>query len=168
MSSSIVLEKFFSDDVCTLYRGRALVVIAWRSTPTVVAIGSMSQVLFSAVRGNPGDTLVCAMIDTEVPMPDTAAREALQAGIRRLGVLRGAVNVISGTGFRAAAMRGMLSGFAMLIRPKYPTSFVGTAGEAAAFLVANWPEGDPPVPSRSDLAAALTEVMPIYAARKTA
>ena len=163
-----MLENFFSDDVCTLYRGRALVVIAWRWTPTVAAIGPMSRVLFPAVRGNPGNTLVCAAIDTEVPMPDTAAREALQAGIRRLGVLRGVVNVILGTGFRAAAMRGMLSGFALVIRPKYPTSFVGSANEAAAFLVANWPEGDSPVPSRSDLAAALTDVMPTYAARKTA
>ena len=135
MSSSILLEQAFSDDVCAIYRGRALLVLAWRSTPTINGIRNMSQLLFSSVRGTVSSTLVCALVDTEMPMPDAATREALQVSIQRLGLLRGAVNVISGRGFGAAAMRGMLSGFALVVRPKYPTSFVSSAAEAASFVV---------------------------------
>ena len=131
MSSSILLEQAFSDDVCAIYRGRALLVLAWRSTPTINGIRNMSQLLFSSVRG----TVSSALVDTEMPMPDAATREALQVSIQRLGLLRGAVNVISGRGFGAAAMRGMLSGFALVVRPKYPTSFVSSAAEAASFVV---------------------------------
>jgi hypothetical protein len=166
VSSSILLEKLFSDSTCTIYRGRALVVLSWQAQPTVAGVGALSHALLATVKGNAEGTLLCALIDTEMPMPDAATREALQAGIKRLGLLRGAVNVISGTGFRAAAMRGMLSGFGMLLRQRYPLSFVATESEAALFLVNNWPASDAPPPSPGDLARALGDVKPVYAARK--
>lgn len=168
MSSSIVLDKLFSSDTCVVYRGRSLVVLAWHAQPTVVAVGPVIQAAFAVLKGNAEDMLLCALIDTETPMPDSAAREALQAGIRRLGKLRGVVNVILGTGFRAAAVRGMLSGFSMVVRPRYPLSFVASEAEAASFLVANWPEGDSPPPSKIDVARALTAVKPVYVGQKSA
>jgi hypothetical protein len=166
VSSSILLEKLFSDSTSTIYRGRALIVLSWNAQPTVVGVGPMSHALLTAVKGNAADTLICALIDTEMPMPDSETREVLQAGIQRLGLLRGAVNVISGTGFRAAAMRGMLSGFSMLVRQRYPMSFVATEDEAASFLVKHWPAKDAPPPSQSDLVRVLGEVKPVYGARK--
>lgn len=166
MSSSILLEKLFSDSPCTIYRGRALVVLSWHAQPTVVGVGPVSHALLAAVKGNAADTLICALVDTEMPMPDAETREVLQAGIQRLGLLRGAVNVISGTGFRAAAMRGMLSGFGMLVRHRYPMSFVATMSEAASFLVNHWPARDALPPSQSDLVRVLDEVKPVFATRK--
>jgi hypothetical protein len=168
VSTSILPEKLFSDSICTIYRGRALVVLSWHAQPTVVGVGPVSHALLATVKGNAADTLICALIDTEMPMPDSATREVLQAGIQRLGVVRGVVNVIAGTGFRAAAMRGMLSGFSMLVRHRYPMSFVATENEAASFLVNQWPAKDAPPPSQSDLARVLGDVKPVYAARKMA
>jgi lysozyme family protein len=168
VSSSIVLETLFSDAVCTLYRGRSLIVLAWHSTPTVTVIGAMAMALMTAVRSDPANTLICALIDTRMPMPDSAAREALEVRIQRLGTVRGAVNVIAGTGFRAAAMRGLLSGLARVARPSYPVSYVGTPSEAAAFLALRWPPTDAHVPSQSELERVLTAVMPTYLERKTA
>jgi hypothetical protein len=65
-------------------------------------------------------------------------------------------------------MRGMLSGFSMLVRQRYPMSFVANESEAASFLVSHWPPKDAPPPSQTDLAQVLADVKPSYAARKTA
>jgi len=76
--------------------------------------------------------------------------------------------MIAGSGFRAASLRALLSGFSLVLRPKYPVAFVGTETEAASFLAARWPEQDAPVPGRIELASALTRVAPDQVARRSA
>jgi hypothetical protein len=168
VSSSILLEKIFFDDVCAVYRGRALIVLIWRAEPTVLGVAPVTRALFAALKDSAASTLMCVLIDTEMPMPDSATREVLQAGLNRIGVLRGAVNVISGSGFRAAALRAMLSGFGMVMRQRYPTSFAATESEAALFLVKHWPERDSPAPSPGELVQALAAAKASCVALKSA
>lgn len=151
-----------------MHRGRSLLVLAWHATPTATVLAAMAPVLTAAVRSSPDTLQLCALADTRMPMPDGPAREALEMRIQRLGPLRAVVNVVSGTGFRAAALRGLLSGLARVTRPKYPVSYVGTTGEAASCLVANWSPSDAPVPSQSELARVLDRVMPTYVERNIA
>jgi hypothetical protein len=47
---------------------------------------------------------------------------------------RAVVQVVEGQGFRAAAIRGVLIGMGLVIRPKHPEKVCQTVGEGAQFL----------------------------------
>lgn len=162
---SITLDSVFADDLCSLYRWRSLVVVAWRATPTTASLGPANRAVGTILRANPGAFQLCSLLGAGSALPDAETREALRAGIRKLGKLRAAVTVISGTGFRAAAMRAMMSGLSLVVRQTFPTGFVGNEADAAAFLVRYWPEVDAPAPGRGELARALADVAATPAAR---
>jgi hypothetical protein len=156
----IVLATVHADDVCSLHRWRSLLVLSWHATPTVACLPALLRAATSIVRPNPAAIVLCAISGPDTPLPDAEARAGLRASIQKLGELRAVVNVISGTGFRAAALRAMLSGFSMVVRQKYPTGFVGSVAEAGTFLDRCWPEQDAPAPGAAEICRALTSVAP--------
>lgn len=153
-------ETLFTDDFVGVYRHRSLLTLVWRTTPSVKRLAQPERALAAAARITVGGALLCALADASWPLPDGETRAALTAAIKRMGPLRAVANVVSGSGFQAAAMRALLSGFSMAIRPKYPVAIVGTAQEGASFLVSHWPGQDPPPPGGAELSVALASIAP--------
>jgi hypothetical protein len=154
------LEKTYADDACSLYTWRSLVVIAWRRTPTLETVPNAGRAMLEITKHHTGKIVLCAIASPAVTAPDAATRESLERYLKSLDDrCTGAVNVVLARGFVAAAVRGMLTGFSLILRPKYPTSFVATLLEGATFVIRHWPGDD--VPAASDLENALTEIAPI-------
>lgn len=159
MSTTLQLE--YEDDLCALYTWRALVVVIWRKAPTAATIRRPAATLFRALE-RPGHPVVfAALAPPQLLLPDSDARKALHDVIRAMDAhLAGAVSVVLGSGFQAAAVRAMLSGFALLARQKHPVAFVGTTAAAAEFVVGHWPAAAAPAPLKALVATALAEVVP--------
>jgi hypothetical protein len=97
-------------------------------------------------------------------MPDGPAREALQNAIKRIeSRMQAAVNVVLASGFSGAAVRGVLTGFSLVVRPPYPVIFASSMSEAASAIAKNWPASDAPAPAPdvAQLTAALAEIAPL-------
>lgn len=142
-----------------LYACRSLVVLRWKESPTVAAVTASTAAIEELLLRTPTKLVFCALASEGVTPPDGPTRAALQGAIKRIEPrLAGVVNVILATGFSAAAMRGVLTGFNLVLRPPYPVVFVGTIPEGAAALARTWPASDAPAPSEAELAAALHSV----------
>lgn len=157
----IALATAHTDDICTLYRWRSLVCICWHAMPQAGRVAGVLRAWENVVREVPGRVVFCALSTPGTGIPDGDAREELQRAIKRIeGRLSGAVNVVTGAGFQAAALRGVLTGFSLVVRPPYPTAFVATPAEAASFIHQQWPKQDAPVPEAAELTSALAAVTP--------
>ncbi len=153
---AISLEPVHEDEQVSVRCSRSLLVMVWRRTPTAHGITSCVRAIEEMFERRPGRVVLCAIAAAGVAVPDEGARRALQRAIRQFEPhLAGAVNLIAATGFQAAAMRAALTGIALVVRSPYPTAFVGTAREAAAFVASHWPAEDPPIPASIDLELAL-------------
>jgi hypothetical protein len=152
-------ENVYSDDACTRYSWRSLLVITWHRTPTIDTIAPAGRALLDLSKRQRTKFVLCAVASPNVTAVDAATRDALQRQLQTLDDrCTGAVNIILARGFVGAAVRGMLTGFNLIIRPKYPTSFVATIAEGASFVVRHWPGDDPP--AAVDVERALVEIAP--------
>ncbi len=105
---------------------------------------------------SPHKMVFCSIAAPNVAIPDGPTRDALQSAIKRTEPrLHAAVNVILASGFAAAAVRGVFTGFSLVVRPSYPLAFVGSMAEAANDIARFWPAADPPPPDVAELTAAL-------------
>lgn len=116
-----------------------------------------TRALTTTLRQLGGEVVLCASMAGGRALPDNETRAVLQAGIERMGSMRGVVNIIRGSGFQAAALRGFLTGFTLVTRQKHPVSFVASEAEAATFIARHWPPAAAPAPDRAALAKALEE-----------
>jgi hypothetical protein len=158
---AITLAVAHTDDVCTLHRWRSLVCIVWHAMPQPGRMVAVFRAWEGAARGISGRVMLCAISTPNTGVPEGEAREEMQRTIKRIeGQLAGVVNVVSGTGFQAAALRCVLTGFALVVRPPYPTAFVATPAEAASFIHQHWPKQDAPAPEGAELMRALAAITP--------
>jgi hypothetical protein len=83
----------------------------------------------------PGEASILCVIEPTSEPPPQELREAAAALLTRLGPqLRCVAFVIEGSGFRAAMIRGVLSGIEFLRRSTYPTRYFAEVGRAAAWV----------------------------------
>jgi hypothetical protein len=76
------------------------------------------------------------LLDAHAPMPPADVREALDAMVPRVSPYYAGVSAIfEGGGFRAAMIRGILTGFQLLSRNKYPQKVFATPEECAAWAL---------------------------------
>ncbi|MEI8254818.1 MAG: hypothetical protein WCJ30_04015 [Deltaproteobacteria bacterium] len=158
---AIDLQKYHQDETCTAFTWRSLLVLVWHRSPSADAFETLTPKMIAAAHASPHRLLLCAIAAPGATSMDAGARDAAQRGLKRLDDrLAGAVNVITATGFAAAAIRGALTGLSLLLRPKYPTAFVGSMAEASAFVAKHWPSTDSPEPSIAELTEMLSRVAP--------
>ena len=86
-------------------------------------------------RTQPQGLGIVIFIDAEAQPPNEAERGLIKDGfIRVRPVVRGAVQVIEGQGFMAAAMRGALTVTSLASGIGYPIKVTGDVGQAATLL----------------------------------
>ena len=151
----------YQDEVCGIHTWRSVVIIVWRRPVSPETLTWPAAALTRAVKSFSHPVVMAAIIPANVKAPEGEARRALQEGIRSIDAhLTGAVNIVLGTGFQAAAIRAVLSGLSLAARQRHPITFVSSADEAADFIFDHWPSQPGRPLFRADIAEALLRLVP--------
>lgn len=111
-----------------------VLISVWDSAATVEQARSASSLL-AALGRTEDHILMMAVLGPSCPPPDNAVRDIFAAEINRLGGRITAVaNIVEGQGFRAAAMRAVLTGLTLVIRSSQQQRACATVDEGAHFL----------------------------------
>lgn len=127
-------------DYCLASWGRVFIVI-WRHDTTMEGVRELDRQLASYAPSAPGGCGLLTIIEQGAPMPSSEVRTALARfmtdGAR---VIRSSAVAFEGAGFRAAAVRGVVTGLTMLARQPYPHKVFATMSEAAQWLCSSLQE----------------------------
>jgi len=114
---------------------REIFLTVWCDKTTVEGVQEGRRIFAEHLKANPSGVLVLTIVDERAPMPDGEARDALgellKSGAKQ--TKKSAV-VFEGAGFRAAAVRSVVTGITVFSRPPFPHKIFGTVDEATQFL----------------------------------
>lgn len=106
--------------------------MVWRYHTTASAYRQGIVTALNLIRHHPEGIGICQLIELEALPPDSQAREALVQMLRIPGI-RHFTATYEGTGFKAAAVRAVLSSVHSLGRPKFAHSVHATLADAASW-----------------------------------
>jgi hypothetical protein len=96
---------------------------------------AMARIMTQAARANPG-VAILTVVGPNCKVPDSSVRNRLTSQVKTIQKqLLAAVTVIEGSGFRTAAVRGVVTGMTLVLKASsYPAKTFATVPEAADFL----------------------------------
>jgi hypothetical protein len=110
-------------------------IAVWEGCGTLEHAERAARMLRFVARRTDDPIFGLSVVGPNVPPPDSEVRAVMTDAVHKLRSRMGALaNVVEGSGFRAAAMRGVLVGMVLLVRPPHPQVVCVTVEEAAAFL----------------------------------
>ena len=110
--------------------------IVWKVRTLASTVDRMREAVLRKARAAHGKVGILIVVAPDAPMPDAAAREGIAKLFTDLGdELAGSALVYEGEGFRAAAVRGVVTGIALLVRRPFPHRIFESASSGAAWLV---------------------------------
>lgn len=104
--------------------------------PTLEGVNAVaSHIEAHGRRVGRGKLTEITLLGADIRMPDARVRQALDAMVPRLSPYYGCVAaVFEGDGFRAAMIRGLLTGFQLLSRLKYPHGVFDTVHQCSQWV----------------------------------
>jgi hypothetical protein len=123
---SILFEVTESDSHHALGATRGLVIAVWRRETRLDALDKLSALIAERAEQDSSLALLQVVESNAVP-PESAVRAALSALLRRHDQqLSCSAVVFEGEGFRAAALRGVVTAIGLLSRPRFPHEVFAT------------------------------------------
>ena len=121
----------FENIVLMIYEGEALP----QSAPP------FTRALDAVIGQFPERAGVLTVVANNAPVPSNEARQILVGVMRTKGRrLKASAVCFEGTGFSAAAARGVIVGLSMLVKPSFPHKVFSSAIDAATWLSAELPK----------------------------
>ncbi len=119
---------------------RNVVILVWKQETTLAGVNAAQKVYDDLTKANPSGVFLLTIVESGAPMPSSAVRDAL-ARFLATGNGRTLLSGVAheGTGFRAAAVRSVVTGLAVIGQLPYPHKVFATADEAAAWFWVNSP-----------------------------
>ena len=113
---------------------RQVFAVIWRHETTMAGVLALRSTFSAFVATNPAVRLL-TIVEARAPLPTAQVRQGLADFLGQQGahIKRSAV-VFEGEGFRAAAVRGVVTGLTMLARPPYPHKIFGKLSDASVWL----------------------------------
>jgi hypothetical protein len=109
--------------------------VVWKRETTVAAVAKVEQVFRELHQRYSSGVYLMTVVEEGALMPNSEAREAVAVFLRSAaGKLRMSAVVHEGAGFRAAAVRSVVTGLSMLVRLPYPHEIFATVEQAAKWL----------------------------------
>jgi hypothetical protein len=97
-------------------------------------VDALARLLGQMARAQPS-IAVLSVIGSDCTVPDAKVRNRLTSEVKNVQKqLIAAATVIEGSGFRAAALRGAVTGMTLFLRASYPAKTFATVRDAAGFL----------------------------------
>jgi hypothetical protein len=113
---------------------RDVFIILWRKQTTMEGVERLME-LCNAFAAERPHFFLLTVVEMNAPLPEAKVRERLATFLAQHGqkIKRSAV-VFEGSGFRAAAVRGVVTGLTMLARMPYPHKVFAASREAAGWM----------------------------------
>lgn len=112
-----------------------LVIAVWRGVTTLTGVRLGQHFFQQHAQQCPSGVLLMTIIEEGAPAPGTQERAALGMLLQsETGRTRRSAVVYEGTGFRAATVRSVVTGLALISRPPFPHKVFATVAEASLFL----------------------------------
>ncbi|HKU40249.1 MAG TPA: hypothetical protein VJR89_18945 [Polyangiales bacterium] len=127
----------YSDEACMFARWENIAFpVFGPRMPSVDGVTAVaSHIEAHGKRVGKGKLTEITLLGADVRMPDARVRKVLDGMVPRLAPYYCCVAaVFEGDGFRGAMIRGLLTGFQLLGRLKYPHSVFGTVSECAQWI----------------------------------
>ncbi|WP_394829521.1 hypothetical protein [Pendulispora albinea] len=123
-----------SPDYC-LARWNQFYIDIWRVNTTMAGLRIMAKSFEEFTKGYPEGVGVITIVEPGAPLPPAEARQTLGQFLADAeGRIRFSAVVYEGGGFRASAVRGVVSSLILLARPPYPHRVFATATEACTWF----------------------------------
>lgn len=133
-------------DFCTA-AWREVFVIIWRHNTTMAGVDACREGIGALGEAHPKGVAQLTIVEPGAPMPSAATRDALAAVLRDFATTIKVSGVcFEGAGFRAAAVRSVVTGINLVAKQPFPHKVFATVNAAASWLGPSLPEG--PAPSR--------------------
>jgi hypothetical protein len=134
ISSRAAVLNYATSDALVMTWDRCVGVV-WKRETTLEGVEALATAYREQATRYPSGVYLLTIIEHGAPMPSTEEREAVAVFLRSgAGRTRMSAVVSEGTGFRAAAVRSVVTGLAMLVRLPYPHEVFGSLDQAAKWL----------------------------------
>ncbi|HEX5655622.1 MAG TPA: hypothetical protein VFX59_00435 [Polyangiales bacterium] len=134
ISSRAAVINYATPDALVITWDRCVGVV-WKRETTAEGVEALAHAYREQATRYPSGVYLLTIVEKDAPMPSTEQREAVAVFLRAgSGRTRMSAVVIEGTGFRAAAVRSVVTGLAMLVRLPYPHEIFGSLDQAAKWL----------------------------------
>lgn len=119
-----------------------LLIMVWGRETTLPAVAHAKAVGQRLAARHPTGVTFLMIVESTAEIPSSPVRAALSEALRSFGsfVLRSAL-VHEGTGFRAAAVRGVVTGLSLVARQPYPHQVFDRVEPAVRWLAQSFPAG---------------------------
>lgn len=135
---------------------RDVVVILWKRETTLDGVAATGRGVKAALKGSPEGAALMTIVEAGAAMPPAEARDALARQLAEHGEhIRCSAVVYEGAGFRAAAVRSVVTGLSLLAKQPFPHKVFATVNAASAWMAGLLPQGG--LPTR-DLVQAISDV----------
>ncbi|MFO0615572.1 MAG: hypothetical protein U0414_23465 [Polyangiaceae bacterium] len=137
MALADVPKVLFDDGLTAVVGWRAVVVSVWRKEPFPIASSRLAVEAMLAYGRTvaPTKVAVVVMLNPDVTPPNAELRAEMDRNARHLAAMTACgATIHSGTGFRAAAVRGVLTALQLVARSKHPEKVFTTDAAAAAWM----------------------------------
>lgn len=132
-------------DHCMATWGGVFICI-WRHETTAEGVRALSDRFSDFARTHPAGVALLTIVEPNAPVPEGHVRDALAGFMRRSATaLKTSAVVHEGTGFRAAAVRGVVTGLTLLARQPFPHRIFATVPEGCRWLAGTLRETAPEV-----------------------
>ncbi len=123
-----------ADDDCIIGHWRKLALVVYRRETTLAMVSRLSALVRErAKRGNPFFGGI-AVVEEHSPLPPAEVRNRIAQDVLLASGWKISALVYEGSGFRAAAVRGVILGIGLLAKPPFPHRSFATVGSAAEWI----------------------------------
>lgn len=107
--------------------------LVWRHDTTLEGIQNSNMLVAEVARRHPKGIALLTLISAVAPMPSSEARKALADLMSTNRFIRCSAIIMEGTGFRAAAVRSVVTGLTLLSRHEFPHRICDVEGAVKMF-----------------------------------
>lgn len=124
-----------TDANCSVVTHGSCFIVIWHNDTELSAVRRLSEIFRGFIDQQPSKVTFLTIVDAGAPVPSSEARTALASFMSQAGERIGASAVIfEGSGFRAAAVRSVVTGLTMLARQGYPHKVFATLTEGIMWI----------------------------------
>ncbi len=133
-----IIHDSTPDHVFATWKRVAIAII--RVETTLDGVKKLRQLCDAMGRQHPGGMLLLSIVEPDAPMPPPEVRSAMASFLAGLaGQVVASAVVYEGGGFRAAAVRGVVTGLSLVNKLPYPHKIFSTVNAAVNWFVATSP-----------------------------